>query len=214
MIVGVCGYAKSGKDTLANVIQYLTKTYPTPDHLDLEHALMWAKMMGSPWEIVKFADGVREVARILAPGVGFDTQADKELMMPSAWSTNAAPMSRREFLQKLGTDALRDNLHQDVWLNLLMNRYSTPSTIEKRWIVTDVRFPNEFYAIKTAGGIMVRVVRDGVGPTNLHRSETAIDSLRSNFTVENNGSVKDLFVHAKKILQYVEARDRVHGGGA
>jgi len=211
MIVGICGYAKSGKDTLANVIQYLTKTYPTPEHLDLEHALMWAGKMGSTWEIVKFADGVRDVARILAPGVSFDTQADKDLMMPQAWSI-AGPMSRREFLQKLGTDAMRDNLHPDVWVNLLMNRYSTPG--EKRWIVTDVRFPNEFYAIKTAGGIVVRVVRDGVGPTNAHRSETAIDSLRANFTVENNGSVKDLFVHAKKILQYVEERDRVHGVGA
>lgn len=85
-------------------------------------------------------------------------------------------MTYREFLQKLGTDAMRDELHTNVWVNALFadykpfcdcadtfilngicerNCYPKPN-----WIITDMRFPDELEAIKKRGGISIRVNRN------------------------------------------------------
>ena len=74
-------------------------------------------------------------------------------------------MTYREFLQKLGTEAMRDGLHTNVWVNALFADYiphkkeggfqrsvkdtnGIPYDFEyeveyPNWIITDMRFPNE-----------------------------------------------------------------------
>ena len=92
----------------------------------------------------------------------------------------------RELLQQVGTDAMRNIVHPNVWVNALMSQYkgiectSFPHNapifgipteedevkygiiglIEPDWIITDVRFPNEAVAIKERSGIVIRVNRD------------------------------------------------------
>lgn len=85
-------------------------------------------------------------------------------------------MTGREFLQKLGTDAIRNGLHENTWVNALMSEYkdgnnpfnfkkdeNSPHPLEEvwpNWIITDTRFPNELAAVKERGGITIRVNRD------------------------------------------------------
>lgn len=52
-------------------------------------------------------------------------------------------MTGREFLQKLGTDAMRFGLHRDVWVKALLSDLNEKS----KWIVTDTRFLNEISAL-------------------------------------------------------------------
>ena len=92
----------------------------------------------------------------------------------------------RELLQQVGTDAMRNIVHPNVWVNALMSQYkgiectSFPHNapifgipteedevkygrvelIKPNWIITDVRFPNEAVAIKERSGIVIRVNRD------------------------------------------------------
>ena len=90
-------------------------------------------------------------------------------------------MTVRELLQKLGTDAMRDNLHENVWVNALFADYKSKRELLQadgtwiesdtgevdfavsikypKWIITDMRFPNEMEAIVARGGITIRVVR-------------------------------------------------------
>jgi hypothetical protein len=90
-------------------------------------------------------------------------------------------MTVRTLLQKLGTEAMRDGLHENVWVNALFADYrpqpnkavaeflaaeGLPQSMNAgkenypNWIITDMRFPNEMKAVKERKGITIRVVRE------------------------------------------------------
>jgi hypothetical protein len=82
------------------------------------------------------------------------------------------PMTVREFLQKLGTDAIRTGLHHNTWVNAAFTEYqpighrsSVPNItqdyipIYPNWIFTDCRFKNEADTVRQKGGKVIRVVR-------------------------------------------------------
>ncbi len=74
------------------------------------------------------------------------------------------PMTVRMFLQELGTNAVRDNIHENAWVNALFADYRRNKDGEAihrfpNWIITDVRFPNEAKAVTDRGGINIRVER-------------------------------------------------------
>jgi hypothetical protein len=189
MIIGISGYIGSGKDTIANIIR---------DH-------------DPRWEVVKFADKLKEVAAIIlgVPRHNFEDRGYKLSELPDEWNVwdkrptsgghdvepfyNNDPVMRRmtvrEFLQKLGTDAIRTGLHEDTWVNATMAGYDSKRT-PPNWIITDVRFPNEFNAIKKRGGTMVRVFRHGM--TSSHISETALDTYEHDICISNKGNIDDL----------------------
>ena len=202
MIIAISDYAGSGKDTVGSMIQYLTE-YPfsenkTDDQNRSYNSYIMDVGMGHKplWIIKKFADPLRQVAAILL-GMDFEflyTDEFKQMVLPEYWNILAEqleygtefppiPMTGRMFLQKLGTDAVRNNLHENAWVNALMAQYTpdrgyeypvkhiegntfevlgTPTLIDKgypNWIITDLRFPNELEAIKERGGITIRVNR-------------------------------------------------------
>jgi hypothetical protein len=82
--------------------------------------------------------------------------------------------SPRLALQVIGTDALRNNFHQDLWFLTLRNRiYKNP---DKNVVISDVRFPNEIKFIQDQGGTLIKVNR---GPAPVWY-ETAILANRGN----------------------------------
>ncbi|MGI9161018.1 MAG: hypothetical protein ACR2K1_14825, partial [Saprospiraceae bacterium] len=119
------------------------------------------------FQIVAFADKLKQVYTILT--------GDRVQDSPD-WKNGLAPgldMTRREALQKIGTECLRDNLHNDVWVRALFADLEPG----RNYIISDVRFPNEAKAILDAGGKVVRVVRHGFNNgIPQHESETALDS--------------------------------------
>ena len=89
----------------------------------------WVLEESSNWEIKKFADKLKEIAAHLL-GINaedFEDAEFKKTTLPSMWWTTCdeglQPMTVREFLQKLGTDAMRNGLHTNVWVNALMADY-------------------------------------------------------------------------------------------
>jgi hypothetical protein len=86
-------------------------------------------------------------------------------------------MTVGEMQQKLGTEAIRNNIHQDAWVLSLFGTYDE----NKYWVITDVRFKNEAKIIKEKGGIIVRLNGDPMkSKTNdnrnmEHPSETELD---------------------------------------
>jgi hypothetical protein len=158
------------------------------------------------------------------PLVKFEDQEFKEQLMPLDWVEQWVEgttkyyklMKVRDFLQRLGTEAVRDGLHKNAWVNALMSDY----VINKEywndiangrdigdgypsWIITDCRFPNEFKAIKDKGGIVIRINRDGIKPINAHPSEIALDDFNFDYVIENNGSLEDLKESVNFILNKI-----------
>lgn len=185
MIISITGKIGSGKDTIADIImQY------TPYH---------------NWEIKKYAGKLKDIAEILSgvPKINFEDQEFKKQDMGAEWE-----MTYRDLLQKLGTEAMRNGLHKNVWVNALFADYKGQQNADgsfshPNWLITDTRFPNELEAAKTHNGITIKVVRESgntIGTT--HTSETALDDYTKwDYIVDNNGSLEDLKTQVLSILE-------------
>ena len=215
MIIGINGYSNSGKDAVGAIIQYLQCSPPIQvsieeicaKYSDYEELLDEQ----SEWEIRKFAGKLKDIASHLT-GIDiedFEDQEFKKTLLGSEWG-----MTVREFLQKLGTDALRTGLHDNVWVNALMADYTPAWTTDEgahdpvqelpNWIITDVRFPNEAQAIKDKGGIVVRINRPGVEPINNHSSEVGLDHWKFDYKIVNNSDLFELKENVKSILKHIK----------
>jgi hypothetical protein len=124
-------------------------------------------------------------------------------------------MTVRDLLQKLGTEALRNGLHENTWVNALMadyvpvpqvgsgvteeNDYAYPN-----WIITDTRFPNELYAVKQKGGVAIQVIKKGNKAVNDHVSEISLDGAQFDYVIENDGTIEDLVDEVKNIFKKIK----------
>ncbi len=223
MIIGVSGYSGSGKDTIGAIIQYLNCQNPqssieeiSTNYSEYEY---WLDEQ-SGWEIRKFAGKLKDIAEHLTgiPIEKFEDQEFKKTNLGPEWASPIpgedwvdgkpvnVPMTVRDFLQKLGTDALRMGLHDNVWVNALMADYVKDDESNRlpNWIITDVRFPNEAQAIKDKGGIIIRVDRPGVKPINNHLSEIGLDSWDFDYKIFNISDIFDLKETVRNILKHIK----------
>jgi hypothetical protein len=203
-LIGISGKIGAGKDTVGVIIRQLAITNN-----------------GADWDIRKFAGKLKIVASLLT-GISiekFEDQEFKKTILGPEWGkeTKSNPlnaiepfkdvtfvemMSVRDLLQKLGTEAMRNGLHQNVWVNALFADFKE----DMHWVVTDMRFPNEYKAIKDKGGITIRVNRPGHGTSmtdlaSAHPSETALDGFEFDYTINNDGDLEKLISLVREILE-------------
>ncbi|MEU6959621.1 hypothetical protein [Streptomyces chrestomyceticus] len=172
-LIGFAGAARSGKDTAASFL--------------VEHG----------WQRKAFADPVRDMLYALNPDLrdpsGFLGVADlAERVDTYGWEKvkRVHPEVRR-YLQRLGTEAGREVLGADVWVNALFRdceEWDTPV------VITDVRFPNEAEAIRNHGGVVVNILRPSRAPIAAadHISENALVDYDFDVTVLNSGTLEGL----------------------
>ena len=166
--VGLTGRARTGKDTAA------------------------AALVAVGWQRVGFADLLRDVAYAVDPTVSLGDHGHGRLSVvvdQIGWEQAKDYDDVRRFLQRLGTEGVRNHLGTHVWVDAAMARATTPT------VFTDVRFPNEAQAIRDAGGIVVRLTRPTAGTVVGHSSEEAMDTWPVDATIYNDGTPAEL--HAK-----------------
>ena len=209
-LIGINGYSGSGKDTVGAIIQYLNCPRPEASIEEVcanyqEHE--WWLEEDSGWEIKKFAGKLKDIASHLT-GIDiedFEDQDFKKTNLGVEWWTEDGPMTVRDFLQKLGTDALRNGLHPNVWVNALMADYVAVALEQpSNWIITDTRFENEAKAIKERDGIIIRVERPGVTPINDHPSETGLDHWKFDYKIANVSDIYSLKETVREILKHAD----------
>jgi len=172
-VVGVSGYARSGKDSVARV--FVSR-----------HGFTRAA----------FADALKELACRTNPIVSPDGRRLASLVDEIGWDRAKTEVPEvRGILQRLGKGA-RDVLGEDIWVDTLFRQHAGAS----RLVIPDVRFPNEAAAVRGRGGRVVRVVRPGVGPANGHISETALDDDEPDAVIVNDGSLEDLAGEVDKFM--------------
>ncbi len=106
-------------------------------------------------------------------------------------------LTPRLLLQLLGTEGGREIIHPNIWVNSLFSEFKP----DMKWIITDVRFPNEADAVKNHGGLLLRIERPWVdykkGMSDqrfVHPSETALDNYDGfDHIINNNGTIEDLY---------------------
>jgi hypothetical protein len=214
MIIGVCGFIGSGKDTIADYL------------VNLHH-----------FRRESFANTLKDAVSAV---FGWDrTMLEGRTKQAREWREQVDPwwaerlgiphLTPRWILQNWGTEVCRKNFHDDIWIASLENklRASTDDIV-----ISDCRFPNEIAAIKKAGGRVVRVVRGAEpewyqlavsrnrGPNGnsswalsgrkleqlgIHASETAWVGTRFDAVLDNNGTLEDLYQQVKRLAQDPQA---------
>ena len=210
MIIGVCGFIGSGKDTIADYL------------VNLHH-----------FRRESFANTLKDAVSAV---FGWDrTMLEGRTKQAREWREQVDPwwaqrlgiphLTPRWILQNWGTNVLRTGFHDDIWIASLENklRSSTDDIV-----ISDCRFPNEISAIKKAGGRVVRVVRGAEpewygaavslnrGPNGnsswalsgrrleqlgIHASETAWVGTKFDAVLDNNSTLEDLYQQVKRLAQ-------------
>lgn len=157
MIIGLCGKKQSGKSTVAKHL--LDRGF---------HELSWAYPLK---EIIG-----RELFGLNDDQL-YGSEAAKEAIIPD-WG-----YSPRQILQLVGTECFRKVIRDDFWVVLGKRRLIELSKSRKAVVISDCRFPNEMEAIKSVGGVTVRVVREGQVSVDSHPSENSLNDYKTDFVV-------------------------------
>jgi hypothetical protein len=208
MIIGICGFIGSGKDTVADYLVNFHEFRRDSFAATLKDAV--SSVFGWDRELL---EGRTKEAREWREQV--DPWWAERLNMPN--------LTPRLVLQLWGTEVCRKSFHDDIWIASVENKLRNS---KDNIVISDCRFPNEIKSIKKAGGTVIRVVRgpepewydDAVNfnagqsrigwalgkhrleTLGIHASETAWVGTEFDVVIDNNGSIEDLYNQVKSLV--------------
>lgn len=177
-VLGLVGHQGSGKDTVADLL-----------------------VQSGGWVKLAFGDPVREALYAMNPVIidealpgGF---ADyRELVDDIGYETakRTYPEVRR-MLQSFATDAVRDVIGQNTWIDLWKAKAREALAEGMRVVVPDVRFRNEVETIRFVGlsqSKIARVIRPGANGDDPHKGEQEAAMIPGDFPIRNDGDLENL----------------------
>jgi len=197
IIVGVAGRKRHGKDTVAEMLS--------------EH---WG------FHRIAYADPLKQIAMdlwSLSHEQVFGDDTAKETIDPR-WG-----LSGRQIMQRIGTEVVR-SVHAETWTRKAFDtiqrgceggsvmlyspvtkqfeRVEFEPSFAQRWVLSDVRFPNEADAVKQHGGTIIKVVRPALLRVGYdeHSSEKSIDDIEEDHLIINDGPLELLYSRVKGII--------------
>jgi hypothetical protein len=202
MIIGICGFIGSGKDTIAdylvNVRQFRRMSFAGTLKDAVSAVFGWDR---------ELLEGRTRESRI------WREQRDEW------WSQRLGrDITPRQVLQQWGTEVCRQAYHDEIWVASLENRLRNS---QNNVVITDCRFPNEIQAIRQAQGLVIRVrrgpepvwydlavaanrgdwvAREQVNSLLVHASETAWVGTEFDAVIDNNHSFDSTFQQVESVL--------------
>ena len=166
-LIGLAGYAGTGKDTVRSILQDLGYTG------------------------FAFADPIRGMLRELLTSSGIDDRFIDDRAFKET-PIHELGVSYRQMAQTLGTEWGR-NLAPDFWLRIAQAYMDEQIDLGgTHFTVSDVRFANEAQWIRDNGGVIWRIERPQAMPVRAHVSEAEIYHFKADTVIDNTGSVGDL----------------------
>jgi dephospho-CoA kinase len=166
-IVGISGHIQSGKSTVA---EFLSKEFG--------------------YKRIRFADAIKGMLKHI--GLTQEQIEGTEKEVPLDLLCGKTP---RFAMQMLGTEYGRNLLGKDVWARIWRNhveQYLKQSN-SNRVVVEDIRFENELEVVKKINGFIIRIERPGNEIKSKHESETALDGVKFETVIINDGTKENLF---------------------
>jgi len=203
MIIGICGFIGSGKDTaadyLVNFHGYRRESFAASLKDAVAHVFGWDRTM--------------------LEGRTAESRAWRE--QPDEWWSNrlGRDITPRYILQYWGTEVIRQGFHDDMWIASLENKIRAS---RDNIVITDCRFPNEISGLKQQGGKIIWIQR-GITPhwydiaaqanrgsvnatawlaeNNIHSSETSWAGTDFDAIIDNDGTIDNLYQQLKNLVQ-------------
>jgi hypothetical protein len=204
MIIGICGFIGSGKDTVADYLvnfhEFRRESFASTLKDAVSAVFGWDRTL---------LEGRTKEAREWREQV--DPWRAERLDMPT--------LTPRWVLQYWGTEVCRKAFHDDIWIASLENKLRNS---KDHVVISDCRFPNEIASIKNAGGLIVWVRRGDLPDwyqyalaanqlgsnlalnelkmRRIHASETAWVGTEFDYEIDNNGTIDDLCQKIQSIV--------------
>jgi hypothetical protein len=107
----------------------------------------------------------------------------------------------RDILKLVGTELLRENVREDIWIALAMNKIAE---LKCNVVVTDVRFQNERDVFSKAGAIMCLIKRPSVDKEDEHSSENTGEDDEYDVIFHNT---EELHVFQNEVTLWYKSRE-------
>ena len=177
-LIGICGLIGSGKDTVGEV---LVKEYG--------------------FTKLSFAGTLKDITAVLfdwdrnmLEGTTPETRAQREVLDLFWTEKLGRDWSPRIALQQMGTEVMRNHLHNNIWILTLENKIRKLDKV----VITDCRFPNEIDFVKEHGEVWI--VERGRNPNWFNPAiayNTGSDYIKQ-LMEEDNEDPASLGVHASE----------------
>ena len=204
-LIGISGHINSGKDLAGTLLQ---KKYSRQNFQIKKFADKLKERIAYTWNISRESLEDREFKDMLSPlGISWRELMQREGVKmreidPDYWVkalfsefnsywNDPSPIEGNNYK----INSLR-NMGEDVFGITYNNGISEAEVykneiIHPKWIITDVRFPNEAISIKERNGTLIRINRPSL-EKDTHISETALDDYTDwDYVIENNSTLKN-----------------------
>ena len=203
MIVGICGFIGSGKDTVADYLvnfhEFRRESFANTLKDAVSSVFGWDRTL---------LEGRTKEAREWREQV--DPWWAKRLDMPT--------LTPRWILQYWGTEVCRRGFHDDIWIASLENKLRNS---KDNIVISDCRFPNEISSIRNAGGKIFWVKRGALPDwyetaiaansgsnmainelksLKVHASETSWVGTEFDAEIDNNGTIDELYKQVQRLV--------------
>lgn len=174
-VIGLGGYAYSGKDAFADI---------------LEQELDWYKTYMSK--------ALRECLEVLNPIIEHDFLDDKfvrfgDLISQVGYEKAKENKEVRALLQRMGTEVGRKLWNENFWVDLCFSDVADKLMRKCRnVVVTGIRYHNELNRISTFSGVSIWVDRPGYSAVNEHSSDNTLTKWDFDYVFTNSGTLEDL----------------------
>lgn len=196
-LIGLAGFAQSGKDTVGN---YLVEKHGFK-RLAFADAVRDAVYAMNPLVVVEvdvFPRGFWEVVFKQFLRTKTTIKRVQTIVDEIGWDRAKTEYTEiRELLQKMGTEVGRTLFGENVWSDII--RKKIEEDIYQNFVVTDLRFPNELLMIEELGGNSVKIKRHGVSSVNGHISDKELENVE--YVIHNNGTLGELYVNVDNFLK-------------
>ena len=178
MLIGICGKAGSGKDTIGD---YLVKNYG--------------------FKKTALADPIRRIVKdifVLDDYTVYDRTGREQVLK------NWPNWTVRKLLQIIGTELFREHIDDAVWVKSLW--YRIQSDPNSNYVIVDFRFPNElkFFKEHSKEGefICLKVKRPGYdGNVGFSGHASEAHDLQGDFEIINDGNFESLYNKVDEIIK-------------
>ncbi len=211
ILIGVGGLKESGKDAFASVLEekhhFVRRGMSDP--------LVEFAIAENPWIRISEDDPEEIVARTLSPDIevfSVTSRADahagwliraKDLIDWLGYVDAKRIKEFRVYLQKVGTECVREIVGQESWVNVATDRIMGDIAFGRNVVMTAIRFENELQMIKDLGGASFWIERPEITAKHeaavaassgvaQHSSEVTLTAADFPEVVLNDGSLEDL----------------------
>jgi len=204
MIIGICGFIGSGKDTAA-------------DYLVNFHEFRRESFAAT---LKDAASAVFGWDREMLEGRTKQSREWRE-QLDLWWSERLGirELTPRWVLQHWGTEVLRRHFHDDIWIASLENKLRTA---RDNIVISDCRFPNEIRGLKAQGAKIIWIqrgitphwysiaeqanrgdnkAREWLGLNGIHASEYSWAGTDFDAVIDNDQSIEHLYSQLKSLVQ-------------